>query len=70
MGAATSTTLRSTTVPPVRIRTRIGQADRGAEVATRAAAVLIAMPSSVLTRLGAREQAMVYRDWGRRGAHG
>eukprot|EP00969_Alexandrium_andersonii_P250779 11083819-Alexandrium_andersonii.AAC.1 len=44
-------TLRSTTAPPVRLKTRIGQADRGAEVATRVAAAPMAMPSSALTRL-------------------
>eukprot|EP00969_Alexandrium_andersonii_P023714 1035482-Alexandrium_andersonii.AAC.1 len=45
-------TLRSTMVPPVRIRTRIGQADRGAEAATGAAAAAAptAMPSSARTR--------------------
>eukprot|EP00969_Alexandrium_andersonii_P239046 10553100-Alexandrium_andersonii.AAC.1 len=45
-------TLRSTTVPPVRIRTSIGQADRGAEVArVAAAAEPAATRSSVPTRL-------------------
>eukprot|EP00969_Alexandrium_andersonii_P067561 2980103-Alexandrium_andersonii.AAC.1 len=45
-----SMTLRSITVPLVRIRTRIGQADWGAEAAIRAAAAPTATLSSVPTR--------------------